>query len=155
MKVERREFVNAGVAVAVTASSSVRSLGRGPIFLRRSAIKPVVISSSNGNKFKNGGDQTCVERAFQMMTGGADVLDSLIAGVNIVELDPLEDSVGYGGLPNAEGVVQLDSSCMHGPQKRAGAVAALEGVRTPSQVARAVMSETDHHLLAGKGAGLR
>src|SRR5207237_5154573 len=102
--------------------------------------------------FKNGGDETCVQRAFRLMTAGGDVLDALIAGVNIVELDPLDDSVGYGGLPNADGVVQLDSSCMHGPRKRAGAVAALEGVRTPSLVAKAVMENTDHHLLVGHGA---
>jgi N4-(beta-N-acetylglucosaminyl)-L-asparaginase len=112
----------------------------------------VVISSANGNIYKNGGSVTCVEKAFTMMTGGADVLDALIAGVNIVELDPLDDSVGYGGLPNADGVVQLDSSCMHGPKKRAGAVGALEGVRTPSLVAQSVMENTDHHLLVGKGA---
>src|SRR6185312_12260641 len=61
-------------------------------------------------------------------------------------------SVGYGGLPNAEGVVQLDSSCMHGPRRQAGAVASLEGVRTPSLVAKAVLEQTDHHLLVGKGA---
>ena len=60
--------------------------------------------------------------------------------------------VGYGGLPNAEGVVQLDSCCMHGPLKRAGGVACLEGVRTPSKVAKAVMEHTDHHLLVGAGA---
>jgi N4-(beta-N-acetylglucosaminyl)-L-asparaginase len=86
------------------------------------------------------------------MTQGSDVLDALIAGVNIVELDPGETSVGYGGLPNADGVVQLDSSCMHGPTKRAGGVAALEGVRTPSLVARAVMEQGSYHLLAGSGA---
>src|SRR4029079_2833823 len=57
-----------------------------------------------------------------------------------------------GGLPNADGVVQLDACCMHGPLKRAGGVAALEGVRTPSKVAQLVMNETDHHLLVGKGA---
>src|SRR5207302_3921823 len=96
--------------------------------------------------------ETCVQKAFRLMTAGTDVLDALIAGVNILELDPTEDSVGYGGLPNAEGVVQLDSSCMHGPKKRAGAVAALEGVRTPSLVAKAVMEMTDHHLLVGPGA---
>jgi N4-(beta-N-acetylglucosaminyl)-L-asparaginase len=72
--------------------------------------------------------------------------------VNLVELDPEDDSVGYGGLPNADGVVQLDASCIHGPKRRAGAVAALEGVRTPSLVARAVMDHTDHHLLVGRGA---
>jgi N4-(beta-N-acetylglucosaminyl)-L-asparaginase len=73
-----------------------------------------------------------------MITGGSDVLDALVAGVNIVELDPEDSSVGYGGIPNAEGVVQLDSCCMHGPKKRAGGVAALEGVRTPAKVAQLV-----------------
>src|SRR5690349_23388695 len=116
------------------------------------SVKPLVIASSNGHKFKNGGSQTCVEKAFQMIAGGSDVLDALIAGVNIVELDPLDDSVGYGGLPNADGIVQLDSSVMHGPKKQAGAVAAIEGVRTPSLVAKAVSEQTDHHLIVGKGA---
>ncbi|HVK06354.1 MAG TPA: N(4)-(beta-N-acetylglucosaminyl)-L-asparaginase, partial [Armatimonadaceae bacterium] len=115
--------------------------------------KPVVIASENGHVHKNGGTQTCVEKAFAMMTGGgADVLDALIAGVNLVELDPNDTSVGYGGLPNADGVVQLDASCIHGPKRRAGAVACLEGVRTPSLVARAVMEQTDHHLLVGDDA---
>jgi N4-(beta-N-acetylglucosaminyl)-L-asparaginase len=86
------------------------------------------------------------------MTGGADVLDALIAGVNIVELDPEDTSVGYGGLPNADGVVQLDSCCMHGPTKRAGGVASIEGVKTPSNVAKAVLEHTDHHLIVGKDA---
>jgi N4-(beta-N-acetylglucosaminyl)-L-asparaginase len=106
----------------------------------------------SGAKFRNGGTQTCVEKAFAMITSGADVLDALIAGVNIPELDPEETGIGYGGLPNAEGVVQLDSCCMHGPKGRAGGVAGLEGVRTPSLVARAVADHTDHHLLVGKGA---
>lgn len=115
-------------------------------------VRPVVISSDNGHRFKNGGPRTCVEEAFLRLTRGDDVLDALLAGVNLVELDPLEDGVGYGGLPNADGVVQLDASCMHGPKRRAGAVAALEGVRAPSLVARAVMDQTDHHLLVGPGA---
>ena len=79
-------------------------------------------------------------------------LTQLIAGVNIVELDPEDSSVGYGGLPNADGIVQLDSCCMHGPKKQAGGVASIEGVRTPSMVAKAVMELTDHHLLVGPGA---
>jgi N4-(beta-N-acetylglucosaminyl)-L-asparaginase len=87
-----------------------------------------------------------------MITSGSDVLDAVVAGVNIVELDPEDTSVGYGGLPNADGVVQLDSCVMHGPKKQAGGVAALEGVRTPSRVALAVSQQTDHHLLVGKGA---
>ncbi len=116
------------------------------------SVRPVVIASANGNEHKNGGDMTCVEKAFGEMIRGVDMLDALIAGVNIVELDPLETSVGYGGLPNADGVVQLDASCMHGPSKGAGGVAGMEGVRTPSLVAKAVMEKTDHHLLVGKDA---
>ncbi len=80
------------------------------------------------------------------------MLDAILAGINIVELDPNESGVGYGGTPNANGIVQLDSCCMHGPKKRAGGVAALEGVRMPSLVAKAVMDHTDHHLLVGQGA---
>ena len=119
---------------------------------RSTAAEPVVISSMNGNYYKNGGKETCVAKAYRLMTEGSDVLDALIEGVNITELDPEEDSVGYGGLPNADGVVQLDSCCMHGPKKRAGGVAGLEGVRTPSNVAKVVMDQTDHHLLVGPGA---
>jgi N4-(beta-N-acetylglucosaminyl)-L-asparaginase len=148
-RVTRREFV-AGAAAGLTAAA-VPAFGQAPAVAAR-RTQPVVISSANGHQFKNGGDKTCVETAFARMTKGGDVLDALIAGVNIVELDPEETSVGYGGLPNAEGVVQLDSCCMHGPRKRAGGVAAIEGVRTPSLVAQAVMDQTDHHLIVGKGA---
>ena len=86
------------------------------------------------------------------ITGGEDILDACVAGVNIPELDPEERGIGYGGLPNADGVVQLDSCLMHGPRKWAGGVAGLEGVKTPSRVAKAVAELTDHHLLVGKGA---
>ncbi|HKP75336.1 MAG TPA: N(4)-(beta-N-acetylglucosaminyl)-L-asparaginase, partial [Longimicrobiaceae bacterium] len=140
-----------GAAAAVAASLPAPAVAAPAVHLR-GAARPVVISSGNGNRFKNGGDVTAVQKAFTMMMGGADVLDALIAGVNLVELDPLDDSVGYGGLPNADGVVQLDSSVMHGPKKRAGAVAAIEGVRTPSLVAKAVMENTDHHLIVGRDA---
>lgn len=151
-KIKRREFIAGSAAGAFALSNSKAVFGKAPSVRLQSGPKPIVISSGNGNLYKNGGDQTAVQKAFTMMMQGADVLDALIAGVNINELDPTEDSVGYGGLPNAEGIVQLDSSCMHGPKKRAGGVAALEGVRTPSLVAKAVMEETDHHLLVGKGA---
>src|SRR5256884_9337496 len=70
----------------------------------------------------------------------------------IQELDPNDDSVGYGGLPNAAGVVQLDASCMHGPTRRAGAVGALEGIKTPSEVAKLVLKYTNNILLVGEGA---
>ena len=150
----RRRFVRSSVATGLTVAVAPRTLlAQSPKMMNPKPLKPVVIASANGNKFKNGGDMTCVQKAFTMMTkGGADVLDALIAGVNIVELDPLDNSVGFGGLPNADGVVQLDSCCMHGPKRRAGGVAALEGVPTPSLVARAVMEQTDHHLIVGAGA---
>lgn len=150
----RRRFVKSSVAGGLTLAVAPRALlAQAPTVMSSKPAKPVVIASANGNKFKNGGDMTCVQKAFTMMTqGGSDVLDALIAGVNITELDPLDDSVGYGGLPNADGVVQLDSCCMHGPKRRAGGVACLEGVRTPSLVAKAIMEQTDHHLIVGKGA---
>ncbi len=151
-KMKRRDFMRntavAGVAIAASKSDVIGF----PMILTQSAVKPLVIASANGNRFKNGGPVTGVQTAFTKITEGADVLDAVIAGVNLCELDPLDDSVGYGGLPNADGVVQLDASCMHGPKKRAGAVGALEGVRTPSLVAKSVMENTDHHLIVGKGA---
>jgi N4-(beta-N-acetylglucosaminyl)-L-asparaginase len=150
-KVTRREFVRTGTA-GLAAAATLPGFGQAPTVMIKKSVQPVVIASANGNKYKNGGQVTAVEKAFSMMTQGSDVLDALIAGVNIVELDPEETSVGYGGLPNADGVVQLDSCCMHGPKRRAGGVAALEGVRTPSLVAQKVMDETDHHLIVGKGA---
>lgn len=137
---------------AATPLSALAADGRAPEILTRGATRPVVISDYSGWEFRNGGTENAVQRAFRLMTGGTDVLDALIAGVNIPELDPLETGIGYGALPNADGVVQLDASCMHGPRKRAGAVACIEGVRTPSLVAQAVMDYTDHHLLSGEGA---
>jgi N4-(beta-N-acetylglucosaminyl)-L-asparaginase len=157
----RRAFVRTTAAAGIAAATPHALFGQragadpsaqSPTMMTPKTIKPVVISSANGNRFKNGGPVTCVEKAFQMITAGSDVLDALIAGVNIVELDPEETSVGYGGLPNADGVVQLDASCMHGPKRRGGAVACIEGVRTPSKVAQLVMDTTDHVLLVGKGA---
>jgi N4-(beta-N-acetylglucosaminyl)-L-asparaginase len=150
--ITRRQFVRTGAMAGVAANVIGKPVSAQAPAVRASVAKPVVIASGNGHRFKNGGPRTCVETAFRLLAGGADPLDAVIAGVNIVERDPEDTSVGYGGLPNADGVVQLDSCCMHGPKKRAGGVAALEGVRTPSLVAKAVMEQTDHHLLVGAGA---
>jgi N4-(beta-N-acetylglucosaminyl)-L-asparaginase len=148
--VTRREFVQTGTAgLAIAAVAPV--FGQAPA-VQSGGIRPVVVASANGNRFRNGGSVTGVQRAFEMMTKGSDVLDAVVAGVNLCELDPEDTSVGYGGLPNADGVVQLDSCCMHGPTKRAGGVACLEGVRTPSLVAKAVLEQTDHHLIVGRDA---
>jgi N4-(beta-N-acetylglucosaminyl)-L-asparaginase len=151
--------MKAGTVAGLAATAPATALkgwttteGQAPAVVTRSSSRAVIVASGNGHQYKNGGDKTCVETAYERIVRGDDVLDALIAGVNIVELDPEDTSVGYGGLPNAEGVVQLDASVMHGPTKRAGAVACIEGVRTPSLVARRVMDETDHHLLVGHDA---
>ena len=82
-----------------------------------------MIASANGFESRNADCLTCEELAFRRITSGDDVLDALIAGVNLVELDPEDTSVGYGGLPDGDGVVTLDACCMHGPKRRAGGVA--------------------------------
>jgi N4-(beta-N-acetylglucosaminyl)-L-asparaginase len=120
--------------------------------IRMVSAKPgpraVVISSAN--RFDGG--VNCCAKAMEMIKAGADTLDAVVAGVNIVELDPRDTSVGYGGLPNEDGVVQLDASVVHGPSRRMGAVGALEGIKTPSKVAKRVMDDTDHMMLVGAGA---
>jgi N4-(beta-N-acetylglucosaminyl)-L-asparaginase len=149
-RLTRRQFVATGAAAAGIAATRP-AFGQAPA-VRTGGVKPVVVASSNGNRYKNGGPITGVQVAFEKITKGEDVLDAVVAGVNLCELDPEDTSVGYGGLPNADGVVQLDSCCMHGPLKRAGGVASIEGIRTPSLVARDVCHTTDHHLLVGTGA---
>jgi len=144
----RREFLaSAAVGVAATRARDIPFPMRAPRPLlprSRWAAKPVAVSSANGLR--------AVQKAFDMLLQGADTLDAVIEGVKIQELDPTDDSVGYGGLPNADGVVQLDASCMHGPTKRAGAVGALEGIKTPSEVAKLVLKYTNHIFLVGEGA---
>lgn len=153
----RRQFVRTatlGVAAVPTASKAAAAMPwtEAPVVHTPRTIPPVVIADVSSIRYRNGGPQSGVERAFEGITGGEDVLDALIAGVNIPELDPEESGIGYGGLPNADGVVQLDACCMHGPKKWAGGVASLEGIRTPSRIAKAVMELTDHHLLVAQGA---
>jgi N4-(beta-N-acetylglucosaminyl)-L-asparaginase len=152
LPIDRRHFLTGAGAIGLAAAVPRALTAQGPTVMVPKTVRPVVISDKSGFDHKNGGPHTSIEKAFALIVGGSDVLEALIAGVNIAELDPEESGVGYGGMPNEEGVVQLDASCMHGPLKRAGAVAALEGVRTPSLVAKAVMDHTDHHLLVGKGA---
>jgi len=115
----------------------------------RFAGKNCVVGSANGLHTDR---PSGVKIAYDKIMKGEDTLDAIIAGVNTQELDPEDNSVGYGGLPNADGVVQLDASCMHGPTKRAGAVGSLEGIDTPSKVAKAIMDYTDHIFLVGHDA---
>lgn len=108
------------------------------------ALRNIVISSANG--------LSACKKAMDMIKAGADTLDAVVAGVNIVELDAKDHSVGYGGLPNEEGIVELDACVMHGPTRRCGAVAAIRGIKTPSKIAKLVMEQTDHVMLVGDGA---
>jgi N4-(beta-N-acetylglucosaminyl)-L-asparaginase len=134
MTISRRKLL--GTAAAAAAVVQAARAQKRP--------SPLAISSVNGLK--------AVELAVRRMQQGIDPLDAAVAGVNLVEEDPNDMTVGYGGVPNEEGVVQLDACVMHGPTARAGAVASLEGVRNPTKVAKLVMETTDHVLLVGPGA---
>jgi len=137
----RRDFLKAGGIASLGSLLPVS----GPRSLAETyPARPIVVSSLNGAK--------AVEKAMEMLKNGTDTLDAVIAGVNIVEDDPNDDSVGYGGLPNEEGIVELDAAVMHGPTFRGGAVAALRNIKNPSKVARAVMERSDHVLIVGEGA---
>ncbi len=144
--ISRRDFLGAttGAATAATFAASTKPGFRGPAVHTRRPDGNIAVASGNGLR--------CVERAGMRMAEGMDTLDAAIEGVKIQELDPADSSVGYGGLPNEHGVVQLDASCMHGPTRRAGAVGALEGIKTPSVVAKYVLLYTDHIFLVGEGA---
>ena len=161
---KRRDFVKTAavgaaagavpaLAVPTTAGASEAAFAApsAPAIHTRPA-RPVLVADVSSIRYRNGGPESAIERAFRGITEGEDILDACVAGVNIPELDPAERGIGYGGLPNADGVVQLDSCLMHGPRKWAGGVAGLEGVKTPSLVAKAVAELTDHHLIVGEGA---
>ena len=106
--------------------------------------RPLMVSSANGLR--------ALDRGMEILKKGGDTLEAVLATVNVVEDDPNDTSVGYGGLPNEDGEVELDASLMHGPTRRAGAVAALRYIKNPSRVAKLVMERTNHVLLVGSGA---
>ena len=137
----RRAFFRSSAA----AGLGTRLFSFAPLtFAQSGGSRPLVVSSANGLRSN--------ARAMEMIREGKDTLDAVVAGVAIVEDDPKDMSVGYGGLPNEDGVVELDASVMHGPTKRAGAVAALQRIKNPAQVAKLVMERTGHVLIVGPGA---
>lgn len=147
-EIDRRTFL-AGLA---GAGISLPALGRAVQTVSRrepSLNRPLVITSKTNVHVK----ESVTAAAWKVLEAGGSPLDAAEKAVNISELDPRDASVGYGGDPNEEGFLQLDASVMSGPDNNsAGAVAALENIKTPCSVARLVMERTDHLLLVGKGA---
>jgi N4-(beta-N-acetylglucosaminyl)-L-asparaginase len=131
----RRDLIKSAIALPIAAQ--IKAPAKAP-------TRPVVIASANGLR--------AVEKAWSVLQADGDPLDAVVTGVNIVEDDPDDVTVGYGGIPNEEGVVQLDASVMDGRTMKAGAVGALEGVKNPSKVARLVMERTNRVFLVGPGA---
>lgn len=150
MGISRREFVRsaAGVAAVGAAGGVIVSQGQEsatrPAEGRAARGGPVFVGSLNA--------RPACTRALERLRAGADILDAIVDGVNLVENDPDDNSVGYGGLPNEDGVVELDASVMHGPTHKAAGVAALQRIKNPSSVALRVLWRTDHVLLVGEGA---
>jgi len=147
----RRSFLETAAALAAAGfvprsllATESSAAATPPVAAPLIRSRPCVVASANGIRG--------VTVAYDQIVAGQDPLDAIIAGVNIQELDPNDQSVGLGGLPNADGVVQLDASCMHGPTRRAGAVGCIEDIATPSLVAKAVMDYTDHIFLVGAHA---
>ena len=146
-KLTRRNFLykSTGVGLALPFMAKFPE-----IFIpqKKSSGKIPIILCSRGEDWA----KKVLPPAWEVLASTGNILDAVEKGANIVELDPEDTSVGYGGLPNEEGVVQLDASVMFGPSHKCGSVACLERIKTPSSVARLVMERTDHMILVGEGA---
>ncbi len=143
----RRDFLRDGAilgAASLAAATPASLQATGPGAPGAPAGVARVVASANG--------LAAVERAMEHLRSGADPLSATVAGVNLVEDDPEDMSVGYGGLPNEDGIVELDASVMDGPTHSSGAVAAIQNIKNPSRVAKLVMERTTHCLLVGPGA---
>lgn len=110
----------------------------------RATKRPIVICAANGFNF--------IDAGFERLRRGDDTLDAVIEVIKGPENDPNDDSVGYGGLPNEEGVVELDACCMHGPTRRAGSVAGVHDIKNVALLAKTVMEHSGHVMLVGEGA---
>src|SRR5882757_4123579 len=150
----RRKFFLTSLAGSAVASAG-KLFGRPPlnngdapalagVTPAAQAKRPLIISSANGLHALGAG--------MDILKKGGDTLDAVVAAVTIVEDDPNDDSVGYGGLPNEEGEVELDASVMHGPTHRAGSVASVRRIKNVSRLAKTVMENTNHVMIVGDGA---
>jgi N4-(beta-N-acetylglucosaminyl)-L-asparaginase len=128
-----------GLEIGKTAGGGFAGMGAAA-----GGTRPVMISSANG--------VNALPKGMEVLKGGGDTLEAAVAAVTIVEDDPNDDSVGYGGLPNEEGVVELDASVMHGPTRRAGSVASVQKLKNVARLAKTVMERTNHTMIVGDGA---
>jgi N4-(beta-N-acetylglucosaminyl)-L-asparaginase len=145
MTVSRRDFIATAVvgslSLGLVKAESAAQESKKP---GASAKRPIMICAANGYEY--------LDDAFAFLSSGGDTLDAALRVVKGPEDDPNDTSVGLGGLPNEEGVVELDACCMHGPSRRAGSVGGVRNIRNVSQVAKAVMTQTGHVMLVGEGA---
>src|SRR5690242_4857997 len=147
-QIKRREFITGATLAGLAAPLLPGELRAAPTTQTKplGQARPVIISSANGANVPKRGVEpkgvSCLQRAMEILKSGGDTLDAVVAGVNIVEDDPDDNSVGYGGLPNEDCVVELDASVMHGPTRRAGAVASLRNIKNPAKVAKLVLERT-------------
>src|SRR6266436_2194129 len=145
-----RKFFLASLASSFAAGVSRlfgRSLPSGTAALvppPAQGTRPIIISSANGLH--------ALDKGMEILKKGGDTLDAVVAAVTVVEDDPNDDSVGYGGLPNEQGEVELDASCMHGPTHRAGSVASVRRIKNVARLAKTVMERTNHVMIVGDGA---
>src|ERR1700732_4059449 len=153
MAFSRRDFLSTAVVGTVSLGREGKDLGGqdrkkpDPSKGDASAIagkRPIIVCAGNGYDY--------LDDAFAFLKNGGDTLDAALKVVKGPENDPNEDSVGLGGLPNEEGVVELDSCCMHGPTRRAGSVGGVRNIKNVSMVGKAVMEHTGHVILVGEGA---
>lgn len=144
---KRRAAIQSGILASTLAPSLIaQSDGPQPVeALAQSVRKPLFVATWNFG-------QTACERSREVLAAGRSLLDAVELGINVTELDESNSTVGVGGAPNANGVVQLDACFMTGNGQQAGSVAALEGYPNPVSVARRVMEKTRHVMLAGKDA---
>lgn len=151
MKFSRRDFI--ATAAITSAALTVDGLNpnalgqaaqKGPALSNSATRKPIIISAANGFNY--------MERGFEVLRKGGDTLDAVIEVVRGPEEDPNDDSVGLGGLPNEECVVELDACCMHGPTRRAGSVAGVHNIKNVALLSKTVMEHTGHVMLVGEGA---
>jgi len=144
MSVSRRDFLS--TAVMGSLSLSLEAGGQKPDPTAGNSVykRPIIVSAGNGVDY--------LDEAFEILRRGGDTLDAAMKVIQGPENDPKDDSVGLGGLPNEEGVVELDACCMHGPTRRAGAVGGVRNIKNVSLVSKAVMEHTGHVMLVGEGA---